>query len=56
MINELSDNFKGQLTDDFLQMLEVNTTQIAYNLKVYKSTKDFLTSKFKQWYSDQIFD
>ena len=62
------DNFKGQLTDEVLQLLERNNVDIAFipanctdrlqllDLSVNKSSKDFLRDKFQQWHSEQIFD
>ena len=62
------DNFKGQLTDDVLQLLERNNIDIVFvpanctdrlqplDLSVNKPAKDFLRDKFQQWHSDQIFD
>ena len=62
------DNFKGQLTDEVLQLLEDSfidvvsvppncTDQLqSLDLSVNKSAKDFLKRKFREWYSDEIFD
>ena len=62
------DNFKGQLTDDVLQLLKQSfidaffvpqncTDQLQpLDLSVNKSAKEFLRGKFQQWYSDKIFD
>ena len=62
------DNFKGQLTDDVLQLLERNNIDTAFvpanctdrlqplDLSVNKPAKDFLRDRFQQWHSDQIFD
>ena len=61
-------NFKGQLTDDVLQLLERNNIDIVFvpahctdrlqplDLSVNKPAKDFLRDKFQMWHSDQIFD
>ena len=61
-------NFKGQLTDDVLQLLEENYIDVAFvppnctdrlqplDLSINKSAKDFFKAKFQQWYSDQIFE
>ena len=62
------DNFKAELTDNVLQVLEDNDIDIIYvppnctnslqplDLSVNKSAKDFLKRKFKQWYAQQIFE
>ena len=58
------DNFKCQLTDDVLQLLEESYIDIVnctdqlqlLDLSINKSAKDFLKAKFQQWYSDQIFE
>ena len=62
------DNFKGQLTDDVLQLLEQSNIDVVFvppnctdqlqplDLSVNKSAKEFLRGKFHQWYSDKIFD
>jgi len=62
------DNFKGQLTDDVLQLLEESFIDVVFvplnctdqlqplDLNVNKSAKDYLRGKFQQWYSDKIFD
>ena len=64
----ISDNFKGQLTDDVLQLLEQSFIDVVFvppnctnqfqplDLSVNKSAKEFLRGKFQQWYSDKIFD
>ena len=56
------DNFKGQLTDDVLQLLEQSFIDVVFvppnctdqlqrlDLSVNKSAKDFLRGKFQQWY------
>ena len=61
------DNFKGQLTDEVLKLLEDSHIDIVFvppnctdmlqplDLSVNKSAKDYLKSRFQQWYSDQIF-
>jgi len=59
------DNFKGQLTDDMLQLLEDSFIDVfvppnctnrlqPLDLSVNKSAKDFLKRKFWEWYSDEI--
>ena len=62
------DNFKGQLTDDVLQLLKQSFIDVVFvppnctdqlqplDLSVNKSTKEFLRGKFQQWYLDKIFD
>ena len=62
------DNFKGQLTDDVLQLLERYHIDIVFvppnctvrlqplDLSVNKPAKDFLRDKFQQRYSDKVFD
>ena len=62
------DNFKAQLTDDVLQVLEDNDIDVIYvppnctnslqplDLSVNKSAKGFLRKKFEQWYAQQIFE
>ena len=62
------DVFKGQCTEDVLQLLEDNNiehVQVPPNctdrlqpldLSVNKPAKDFLRSRFQEWYADQIFD
>ena len=62
------DNFKAQLTDDVLQVLEdhnIDVISVPPNCtdslqpldpSVNKSAKDFLRSKFEQWYAQQIFE
>ena len=62
------DNFKGQLTDDVLQLLERNNIDIAFvptnctdrlqplDLSVNKLAKDFLRDQFQEWHSDQLND
>ena len=62
------DNFKGQLTDDILQLLKQSFIDVVFvppnctdqlqplDLSVNKSTKEFLRGKFQQWYLDKIFD
>ena len=64
----ISDNFKAQLTGDVLQILEHNNIDVIsvppnctgslqpLDLSVNKSAKDFLGSKFEQWYAQQIFE
>ena len=61
-------NFKAQLTDDVLQVLEDHNIDVIsvppnctdslqpLDLSVNKSAKDFLRSKFEQWYAQQIFE
>ena len=60
------DQFKGQLTDTFLQVLESNNIVVAkvpphctghlqpLDLSINKPVKDILRSKFQSWYADQI--
>ena len=60
------DNFKAQLTDDVLKMLEDNNVDVVYvpanctdclqpvDLSVNKPVKNFLKGKFELWYSDQM--
>ena len=62
------DNFKGQLTDNVLQLLERYNIDIVFvpanctdplqplDLSMNKPAKDFLRDKFQMWHSDQIFD
>ena len=61
------DNFKGQLTDEVLQLLKDSFTVVfvlpnctdqlqPLDLSVNKSAKDFLKRKFWEWYSDKIFN
>ena len=60
-------NFKAQCTDRILQLLENNKIDTVFvppnctgelqplDLSVNKSVKDFLRSKFQEWYSSQVF-
>ena len=56
--------FKGQLTDDILQLLEQSFIDVVLcpdqlqplELSVNKSVKDFLRGTFQHWYSDKTFD
>ena len=62
------DNFKGQLTDEVLNLLEDSNIDVVFvppnctdmlqplDLSVNKSAKDYLKSRFQQWYSEQIFE
>jgi len=62
------DNFKGQLTDEVLKLLEDSNVDVVFvlpnctdrlqplDISVNKSAKDYLKSQFQQWYSDQIFE
>ena len=62
------DNFKGQVTDDVLLLLERNHVDVVFvppnctdrlqplDLSVNKPAKDFLRDKFQHWYSDKVFD
>ena len=68
MLFTFFDNFKGQLTDDVLQLLKRNNIDTAFvpancadrlqplDLSANKPAKDFLRDRFQQWHSDQIFD
>jgi len=61
-------NFKAQLTEEVLKVLEVNNFDVAYipanctdclqplDLSVNKPVKDFLKGKFELWYSDQMLE
>ena len=61
------DNFKGQLTEKVLQVLEDNNIQSVLvpanctdrlqpmDLSVNKSVKAFLRSQFSTWYSNEVF-
>ena len=61
------DNFKAQCTDRILQLLENNNIDTVFvppnctgelqplDLSVNKSVKDFLRSKFQEWYSSEVF-
>ena len=62
----IMDNFKGQITDDLLSLLDdhnihhcllpANTTDLLQplDISVNKPAKQFLKNKFEQWYADQI--
>ena len=62
------DNFKGQLTDDVLQLLEQSFIDVVFvpphctdqlqplDLSVNKSAKEFLRGRFQQWYSNKNFE
>ena len=60
------DNFKGQITDQIVQLLSDNNVHVALippnctdqlqpmDLSVNKPAKEFLRSKFSDWYSEQV--
>ena len=60
------DNFRGQVTDKVLNLLEqknilvsllpANTTDLLQpmDLSVNKPAKDYLKNKFEEWYSHQV--
>ena len=60
------DNFKGQVTDDILQLLEdhnVHSVRLLANctnrlqpmdISLNKATKDFIRQKFNDWYSEKV--
>ena len=60
------DNFKGQVTDDILQLLEdhnVHSVRLPANctdrlqpmdISVNKAAKDFIRQKFNDWYSEKV--
>ena len=60
------DNFKAQCTDGILQLLEDNNIDTIFvpanctgelqpmDLSVNKSVKDFLRTKFQEWYSSEV--
>lgn len=62
------DNFKGQVTETFLALLDCynihlcllppNTTDRLQplDISVNKPAKDFLKQKFDQWYSENFFE
>ena len=63
----IMDNFKGQITDQIVQLLSDNTVHVVLtppnctdqlqpglDLSVNKPTKEFLRSKFSDWYSEQV--
>ena len=59
-------NFKGQITDQIVQLLSDNNVHVALippnctdqlqpmDLSVNKPAKEFLRSKFSDWYSEQV--
>ena len=60
------DVFKGQQTEGVLKILEENNIHVVsvpanctdrlqpMDLSVNKSVKEFMRSKFREWYSDQV--
>ena len=60
------DNFKGQITDQIVQLLSDNNVHVVLippnctdqlqpmDLSVNKPAKEFLRSKFSDWYSEQV--
>ena len=62
------DNFKAQLTEEVLKVLEDNNVDVVFvpanctdclqplDLSVNKPVKDFLKGKFELWYSDQMLE
>jgi len=61
------DNFKAQCTNRMLKLLEDNNIDIVFvpanctgelqpmGLSVNKSVKDFMHSKFEEWYATEVF-
>ena len=62
----IMDNFKGQITDQIVQLLSANNVHVVLippnctdqlqpmDLSVNKPAKEFLRSKFSDWYSEQV--
>ena len=62
----IMDNFKGQITDQIVQLLSDNNVHVVLiplnctdqllpmDLSVNKPAKEFLRSKFSDWYSEQV--
>ena len=62
------DNFKGQVTDDVMQLLEDHNVHVVklpanctdrvqpMDISVNKAAKDFLRQRFNEWYSEQVTD
>ena len=60
------DNFKGQITDQIVQLLSDNNVHVVLippnctdqfqpmDLSVNKPAKEFLRSKFSDWYSEKV--
>ena len=60
------DNFKGQVTDGIVQLLDDNNIHLVklpanttdrlqpMDISVNKAAKDFLRHKFNEWYSEQV--
>ena len=61
------DNFKAQRTDRILKLLEDNNIDVVFvpanctgelqpmDLSVNKSVKDFMHSRFEEWYAKEVF-
>ena len=59
-------NFKGQVTDGIVQLLDDNNIHLVklpanitdrlqpMDISVNKAAKDFLRHKFNEWYSEQV--
>ena len=62
------DNFKAQITDEVLQLLEDNNVRVArvlpnctdclqpMDVSVNKVVKNFLRQQFQKWYADQVYE
>ena len=62
----IMDNFKGQVTDSFMNLLESHNIHVCLlppnttdrlqpmDISVNKPAKDFLKRQFDQWYSEQV--
>ena len=62
------DNFKGQVTDDVMQLLEDHNVHVVklpanctdrlqpMDISVNKAAKDFLRQRFNEWYSEKVAD